>query len=110
MFAPEVSLVDGYWSASGTFADGQTADPLARVAPALEPQSPRGYSRWYKLRDNLIDRRQLQALLCTYLCRRLSAPPRLIGLTLTLRQRPTREVGGPPRPFAIVVDEPWRCR
>jgi vitamin K-dependent gamma-carboxylase-like protein len=109
MFAPEGSLHDGYFSASGRLADGSSVDPLRAVMPAMLPQAALRYSRWYKLRDNAVDSGMVQLLLLDYACRQLRSPP-LVDATLRYWQRPTRRPGEPSQRFTLESERSWACR
>jgi hypothetical protein len=109
MFAPDPPSRDGYFAAEGRFVDGRAVDPLRAVTPALLPQAPFRFSRWFKLRDNLIDNTPLQMVLLDYFCRELRAPP-LAQATLRRWSRPTRRPGQPPNAFAVDDERTWRCR
>jgi hypothetical protein len=97
MFAPDVMREDGYFSAVGQLRDGRTIEPLSLAAPRLLPQST-GYSRWFKLRENLAVSEPVQALVLRYLCAHVSE---LREVTLTYHQRTTREPGQAPQPYVV---------
>ena len=109
MFAPDGAPYDGYWSATGILADGRTIDPLRQLAPEMLPQASLRFSRWYKLRDNMVGEPSLQLLLLRYACRRMESPP-LVEATLRHWQRPTRRPGQAPQRFLLDSAQRWRCR
>jgi hypothetical protein len=99
-------LRDEYWSGEAHRRDGTTLDPLRTLAPAMLPQASAHFSRWYKLRDNMIEDARLRVLLLDWLCRQ--AP--LADDALVLWDRPVHAPGEPPRPFGRADETRWRCR
>jgi hypothetical protein len=77
--------------------------------PGMLPQAALRYSRWYKLRDNAVDRGVVQLLLLDYACRQMRAPP-LVDATLRYWQRPTRGPGEPLARFTLESERSWTCR
>ncbi len=109
MFAPDPPEADVYWAATGQRADGSSVDVLRQVAPEMLPQAPLRFSRWYKIKDDMEDMPQLQALLLRYLCRRLSAPPRMVDAHLQLWRRSLRKPWEAPHVYTLAFDRAWHC-
>jgi hypothetical protein len=108
MFSPDVPRAHLELAMPGTLVDGRAVDLVAAVAPGLGVPRGFAYSRWYKLRQNvMIASPALMLALGRYVCRRWNGEhggPPLDRFELRGRQVP---LSGPAPAFEPLLSQ--RC-